>query len=841
MRVLHITSPLLLLGVCACHHVSSELGLVDSGASSPNSQGLARFQDVDGDGVASAGDFITLSFDRSVKLTVEDASNILLGGPGDTLGAGATLEPGAIASEARVILGEGAVLRARGLGTGAPAEDENQPSVLRVQGGVQDADGGGTLKDTDWIDLVAEPSLGSDLGLSGLGVRAEAADLNLDGLLDWIVAAGEAGLDVYEAQADGSYSRIALSFDSADGLAVADLHGAGRIDIVAYSAEGLRVFVNQSPLAGPISFASGQEVPVDSAVADMLAHDVDGDGDNDLALLAADGVRIVDNSGAGLLEAPGSPIDGTPVDGSSLSLVDLSGDGSGDLVVARDGENVLVPLDSCGSFGTPVALPGVGQTERLVFGDLDRDGFVDAIGAGPDGLQAWRGAPGQLQPGEDLFSEDFDAQAVPFTSLALVDLDGDAVLEVLAGGPFGVQVLASDLSGRYDLTGIELSGLEVSEIAAGDADQDGDADLLVVGADGLGLWRGSASAVWGLSRLRPSLMDLGSGPIFSKTAGDIDGDGYEDLVLGRNSSFQVFLNDGIGGLVLEQLIDLGESRAHDLIAEDIDTDGDLDLIAAIIGDAPVVWLNDGSGQFAPTSSLGFERATSVAVGDLDGDGDLDVVLGRLETESDRILFNAGPACDDGSWPGFVGDALLPGAFHTASAATGDVDGDGDLDLLLGHGDTVSDRLFLNDGFANFTLSDQDFGPRPTRIVHFADLDLDGDLDIFLGKAQEDAVWHNDGTGNFTLVAELGAGSTYDAKLVDLNGDGILDLIEGREFDAGIIVYPGTEDGRFSNGSWFKVVDDDVRDIQDLDIDRDGDIDFVTGMNDLDLNRLWVNM
>ena len=348
MRVLHITSPLLLLGVCACHHVSSELGLVDSGASSPNSQGLARFQDVDGDGVASAGDFITLSFDRSVKLTVEDASNILLGGPGDTLGAGATLEPGAIASEARVILGEGAVLRARGLGTGAPAEDENQPSVLRVQGGVQDADGGGTLKDTDWIDLVAEPSLGSDLGLSGLGVRAEAADLNLDGLLDWIVAAGEAGLDVYEAQADGSYSRIALSFDSADGLAVADLHGAGRIDIVAYSAEGLRVFVNQSPLAGPISFASGQEVPVDSAIADMLAHDVDGDGDNDLALLAADGVRIVDNSGAGLLEAPGSPIDGTPVDGSSLSLVDLGGDGSGDLVVARDGENVLVPLELSG-------------------------------------------------------------------------------------------------------------------------------------------------------------------------------------------------------------------------------------------------------------------------------------------------------------------------------------------------------------------------------------------------------------------------------------------------------------------------------------------------------------
>ena len=137
MRVLHITSPLLLLGVCACHHVSSELGLVDSGASSPNSQGLARFQDVDGEGVASAGDFITLSFDRSVKLTVEDASNILLGGPGDTLGAGATLEPGAIASEARVILGEGAVLRARGLGTGDPAEDENQPSVLRVQGGVQ--------------------------------------------------------------------------------------------------------------------------------------------------------------------------------------------------------------------------------------------------------------------------------------------------------------------------------------------------------------------------------------------------------------------------------------------------------------------------------------------------------------------------------------------------------------------------------------------------------------------------------------------------------------------------------------------------------------------------------
>ena len=61
--------------------------------------------------------------------------------------------------------------------------------------------------------------------------------------------------------------------------------------------------------------------------------------------------------------------------------------------MARDGENVLVPLDSCGSFGTPVALPGEGQTERLVFGDLDRDGFVDAIGAGPGADLRIRYAP----------------------------------------------------------------------------------------------------------------------------------------------------------------------------------------------------------------------------------------------------------------------------------------------------------------------------------------------------------------------------------------------------------------------------------------------------------------
>jgi len=830
---------LCVLSTSACHHVSDgAFGLFGGGSQGPDLVGLARFQDVDGDGLAGAGDRVVLRFSAPIAVHDGSVAPAELYVDGDQWGTGASLQAGPGPDELSIVLGADAVLRARGT-FATTAGGLHSPSGCRLANippdAIEHATTGADVADTEWIDLCPEPVARAASGLapSALGVAAE--DFDRDGRGDWVSVDGT-GVDFQETLDGQSFLRTTFPLPGARAVRVLDRRGVGLVDVVAVTDAGLSFFTNTSDPGGSLSFVAGDELAVAPLIRDVRALDVEGDGDQDLALLTADGVRLLLNLGSGAFDDLSAPLAGSPSDGRALATGDVDGDGTTDLVVARDGSEVLLRNAGCGEFGAPEDVPGQGSTADLVLADLDRDGDLDALGAGDGGLRVWLGSQGVLVPALELPGA---AQVVRAR-----DLDGNGAVDVLLGGATGLRLLWNRGDATLTDGGASLApGQAVLDVALAEVEFDSDADLLVAAAGGPGLWHGSLSGVWGTTRLRRSGSDVGSGHLFSLTTGDMDGDGDEDLVTGRNTTIEVHFNLGGGEFdPAPAIVDLGSARAHGLALADVDRDGDLDVLAAILGSAPGVWLNDGTGQLVAGEGGSFQEALCVAAGDLDGDGEVDFVLGRVNGRENLVVRNLGHDCaGGGAWLGFDAPSALPDTLHTPSVALADLDRDGDLDALFAHGGNQSDRIFWNDGAGTLTQGTEDFGPEDTRAIAVGDLDRDGDLDLVFGKPFEDEIWHNLGAGQFALVSQLDAGATYDVALADLDGDGWPDLIEGRELAQGLRVYFGEPTGTFADGPRTRSLDQNVRRLGVLDVDQDGAPDFVTGMEDDAPNRLWRNL
>jgi len=339
-------------------------------------------------------------------------------------------------------------------------------------------------------------------------------------------------------------------------------------------------------------------------------------------------------------------------------------------------------------------------------------------------------------------------------------------------------------------------------------------------------------------------------------AGDIDGDGDLDLVSSNwdyYGSPRVYRNHGQGRLSADPAatpLPANPNATAALALGDIDGDGDLDIIYI---QAPTsipsircfpnpcppwqsplgILLNDGHGIFSLASAVSVP-ATNFALGDVDGDGDLDLVLG-----TGVILTNNGTGQ-------FTPATSLPGStsYTTASClALADIDGDGDLDLVVGTRPQHPTRLFLNDGSGNFTDVSATQLPAsvdPTIAIALGDIDGDGDLDLFVGKTGSSLLYRNDGQGFFTDVSATHlpsplAGATW-VQFGDLDGDGHTDLLVG----SGFTHLRNDGSGRFLDVSPATMpMLGHAQTALLADVDGDGDLDLATG--DFSETRLLQNL
>ncbi|HEY9230228.1 MAG TPA: CRTAC1 family protein, partial [Gemmatimonadaceae bacterium] len=284
------------------------------------------------------------------------------------------------------------------------------------------------------------------------------------------------------------------------------------------------------------------------------------------------------------------------------------------------------------------------------------------------------------------------------------DVDNDGYLDLFViggGGDRRAYLLRNDGTGKFrDVTG--KSG--ISNIAGStkalfvDLDHDGDLDLLLVGANGLIVYRNNLDGTFAdVSRE----MGLVSSSARDAAFGDFDGDGRIDVVvLDEQGHVQLFHNDGSRRFSdATALSGLSANGASALAVGDYDNDGFIDI--AIIGAEPSLWRNSGTGRFTGdrrASALRGTNALAAEFFDYDNDGWLDLIVGGRAGVG--LFHNAGK----GKFTDQA--AALPADVKSgADMAAVDVDGDGDLDVLIADAEGRGVRLLRNDG-GNANLSMQ---------------------------------------------------------------------------------------------------------------------------------------
>ena len=262
-------------------------------------------------------------------------------------------------------------------------------------------------------------------------------------------------------------------------------------------------------------------------------------------------------------------------------------------------------------------------------------------------------------------------------------------------------------------------------------------------------------------------------------AADLNGDGWIDLVfangegydkgdLGSDSPQQAFFNDAGLGMtdMSSQVFGIGTSfNGRAIKARDIDRDGDNDVMLGVTWQEPSqLFINDGVGNFTPEGDTSLPQGDAsigdLELGDVDGDGDLDMILANWGSEAPV----GDPAFTEGGTTLLWKQIGEPGGF-----------------------DQPGTGMFEDATLGNMPLDKI----RWSWDLEFVDVDNDFDLDIAIScfSCSKNSIYlfANNGDGEFTNVTlnnvPQGLGA-FDVEAIDLNGDSFLDLVTLRDGTGG---------------------------------------------------------
>ncbi len=451
-----------------------------------------------------------------------------------------------------------------------------------------------------------------------------------DGIFEHVVryATGEGPTAVYAVDLNGDYNRD---------LAVAN-----------YSSGNVSILINTDPPPEPGDFSPPVHYHNIAQISDLIAIDIDGDSDPDLAASHFMGnyVFTLENDGHGVMTKG----DSSAIDGNSKALAvgDFDEINGEDLAVSGYGLQAVCLLINNGSGNfTYQSDIGVGSDPRkLCAADLDDDGHVDLV------------APNY---GDNSISIRFGNGDGSF-----------ATEQILSTGSSPLKVIATRL------------------------DQDTDLDLAVVNFSGndISTFLNAGSRTF----TGPFDYDAGITPV-ALCAADMDSDSDMDLMVPNNFLNQVtqLSNDGGGSFNTTSDFAVG-SFPSDVCAVDLDNDNDSDLVVTYAGsDSIGIFLNNGSGALTWNASfpVGREPSRVIAI-DVDNDGDQDLAVGHTASKDICILFNLSPVrqyiCGDanGDESLNVGDAvhLINYVFKGGPAPDPEEAGDPNCDGSINVGDAV---------------------------------------------------------------------------------------------------------------------------------------------------------
>lgn len=811
----------------------------------PRVTGVARYTDVNRSRAVDAGDTLVIAFDRSLALGSPAVSDFALPVGNDTLGQGPTIEAGELPNEVRITLGPGASLAVRGsyrAGDHVPSAPSGidvsataNPGAIRdaqtlvsavpsratdITAGFlgvawQNAPAGVTALAAARLDRDLLPDLvlgragddqlhlnrgGGDFSgvpqaiVNGATRGVLLADLNFDGLVDvitveeggiqfWrntstgqlvrgarsgsaqprgatladidrdgnldLIEAHDAGVTVWisrgHASAGSFTARPALSRSAATVVAAGDVNRDGRVDLIAGGPDGVVLFV----ASGDVTFLPAQAV-LAGACRGLAIADVDRNGSLDIVVGTAAGARVCKNTGRGQFAATQALASG---DTTALAMLDVDADGNPDLVLANASGDCTVWINdpATATFVGNFRLPRSGATTALVAADVDLDGAGDLVTAGPNGVFTWFNSTPAPVTQALTFEQVQVGRIEQAVCIALGDLDGDGRLDLVQGNNRNEAQAPSERVQVWLSSGRSFALVQTLDQATGicwgielmDLDRDGDLDIITtvhssvnVNQRRLDAWENDGAGR--MSHATPRWLD-DVPPGLALGLGDFDRDGRADLLLGEANS------DGRGQV--------------------------------LFGRTSTPYLRASENAQLHGSSW---NVSCFAVGDLNGDGWPDVAFTRFhDTEASRVRVSL----NEGTRRDFEDDDIQGSGVVSGwrSVAVGDVDGDGDLDLI--QAPAPGGLLFgvwRNDGSARWgSFRGHGVATAGMQVpsASLADLDGDGDMDVVIGGQAPLGlqVWRNDGTGAFALARQLEAVGTGRIAIADIDRDGVLDI------------------------------------------------------------------
>jgi trimeric autotransporter adhesin len=543
-----------------------------------------------------------------------------------------------------------------------------------------------------------------------------------------------------------------FEFFAPNGLAVTDVNGDGRPDIIATSQAGadeVVVILNETPPGGSsLSLGAEADLPVGDAPNLVQTADLNGDGKPDLAVsnLEGNSVSVLLNETVPGASAPSFAPQQIFAVGSgprSLRLVDLNGDGRQDMVTGSFNNHSLTVLVNTSATGSPRMSFSKETIEAeplplgLAVADFNGDGRPDltytrstgkvsvslnttprSTAAAPT-LAAKHDAPAGGGPSA-VAAPDFNGDGRP--DVAVADRDGDDISVLLDATTPGASTPA--FAGRQSFA----TGDAPSAVAAGDFNLDGRPDLALTD-------EGSETASILLDTTAPGAttpslaaaqaVAVGASPS-AVAAADLNGDGRPDLAVTDRDDDDVSV----------AAVDVNLDGKPDLVVADRDDDTATVLINTTVTGATVPSFAPGA-TFA-TGSL----PSSIAAADLNGDGKPDLVVANKGSDSVSVLFNT-------TVPGAASSSFAPSQAFGAGAAPSsvaiaDLDGDGIPDLLVADEGADTTSVLLNTTPPGASVPAFAI-PKPfatgggPAAVAAADLNGDGGPDALVADAGDDAV------------------------------------------------------------------------------------------------------
>lgn len=621
-------------------------------------------------------------------------------------------------------------------------------------------------------------------------------------------------------------------------LTLVDVNGDGLSDAVA-SGRGLTVALRTSgrQFSAPIVI----EPATYGVAAAAFISDINADGAVDIVLprytepngtIANNDIRTYFGVGDGTFVLANQQSD----PGSAAAAAgDFNGDGQLDIVrraFLAGPQFELLLGDGTGGFTMGSTMQSQLNSISFVAADVDGDGSLDVLENGPVGVDLYRGrGDGTFEPPFRASTETatfFNNGGAPPIPMRCADVDQDGVLDlVMSGGPAGTRVQLGDGTGSFGLP-VPVSDL-VGPTAVGDVNGDEIPDLWVAGASWFEIHNGLGGGNFELERTVATQRGAAA------AIEDLDLDRQPDLVVARSriSNGSTFSYGNLEvypgssqGLVSNRVIQLDAVGVAPKVA-DIDGDGIGDLVT-VLGEQLSVLRGTGDAEFEVLSATGLMSPSGsrpFVLGHFNGDSYLDAVLGDRGV---RSYFG------DGSGQFVAGQAFSVYGL-IARLDTGDIDGDGDPDIIMAEAQGGILRVVKTGGTGSFfTFATLTAGQRVDGLAA-TDLNGDGTVELLtLGADGSLSVWANPGDGNFDApvvvpVPGVTASEVRSMAVADVNGDAASDVIicAGVPQETGgiVVVMLGDGAGGFSPTAPVLTVAPFV-DAKFGDLDLDGHVDLL---------------